>query len=46
MYKLKPVLQNTDVDLPTCMYKLKPINSSLVETMESNSKNSQDVSFF
>lgn len=40
MYALKPVLVDQKIELPTCMYKLKPVNASLAENMTDSINNS------
>lgn len=43
MYSLKPILTDQKLELPTCMYKMKPINSNIIENVQ-DSKNSSDKS--
>lgn len=40
MYSLKPILVNQNIDLPTCMYKLKPINMDVIGNMPDSINNS------
>ena len=35
MYQIKPIMENMQIDLPTCMYPIKPLNSQLGETAKS-----------
>lgn len=36
MYQIKPILTKQEIDLPSCMYKIKPV----VESLHSDSANS------
>lgn len=40
MYSLKPVLVDHNIELPTCMYKLKPVNANLIGNMQGSNNNS------
>ncbi|KAL7035468.1 hypothetical protein ACKWTF_008390 [Chironomus riparius] len=43
MYSLKPILTQQNIDLPSCMYKMKPVNSNIIEN-SCNSKNNSEKS--
>lgn len=45
MYSLKPILVDQNIDLPPCMYKLKPVNNENSENMQESINNSVSSSF-
>lgn len=40
MFSLKPILVDQNIELPSCMYKLKPVNPDLAGNMEGSINNS------
>ena len=49
MYGLKPILVDQKISLPTCMFKLKPVNPESSEDMQdsiNNSVSEEILSFF
>ncbi|CAO1406624.1 unnamed protein product [Diamesa tonsa] len=41
MYNLKPILVDQDIEFPTCMYQLKPINNNLGNSANTINRNSE-----
>jgi len=41
MFSLKPILVDQKIELPQCMYKLKPVNSNSHESMQDSINNSE-----
>jgi hypothetical protein len=46
MYPLKQILVKQNIELPTCMYQMKPIITRDGEGMQDNSKNSSVCNIF
>lgn len=40
MYTLKPILTEQNIDLPSCMYKMNPVNTNIIENYNSSKNNS------
>lgn len=45
MFSLKPILVDQNIELPKCMYKLKPVNTDSAGDMEDSINNSVSATF-
>lgn len=45
MFSLKPILVDQNIELPSCMYKLKPVNTDTVDSMQDSINNSVSAAF-